>query len=247
MRIRTLVILGLVVFVGVLVATLPASLVASRLPPSVVLDGTYGTAFSGGAEGLAVNGTPLGEVEWSLRPASLLGLDLGYHVDVKGPGGEAHGDVTAGFGGKLTVEALKGRFGVDTLTRAAGQGVSVAGNGRVVLDVRRLRIEHGWPAEIDGTIEVDDLKPAMLSVPIGNYEVRFEPGDGSSPLRGTVRDLKAPLSLAAKLALSRDRTYVIDGTITTRHDTPAEILPALEAFGPADPGGRRAFSIGGTY
>ena len=251
MRLRNLLIPAAAVFVVVLLATLPASLVAGRLPASVVLDGSYGSVFSGGAEQLLVNGTPLGAVEWSFRPGALLGLALGYHVDLEGPDGAAHGDLASGLGGTLTIERLKATMPIATLTRASGQATSLVGNGRVTIDVRRARLVRGWPVEIDGTLLADALQPAMVSRPIGSYEVRFSPpGAGApadAPLAGTLHDVKAPLSVAGTVALARDRTYVIEGTIATRGETPAEVLPALDAFGPADRNGKRAFSIGGAF
>ena len=249
MRTRTLIWLGSAVFVGVLVATLPASLIASRLPASITLDGAFGSVFSGGAEQLTVNGAPLGEVDWTFNPSALLSLSLGYHIDLKGPSAEAHGDLERGLGGALTIRELKAALPLSTLTRVAGQGTSMGGAGRVRLDVRRARLQQGWPAELEGTIEVDDLQPAMVTVPIGNYEIRFEPAaaEAAGTLRGTVKDLNAPLGVAGKLSLAPDRTYVIEGTLTTRPKTPPQILPALDAFGPADAVGRRAFSIGGTF
>ena len=250
MRTRTLVLLGAGVFAVVLVATLPASLIAGRLPAGVVLDGVYGSVFAGGADSVTVNGAPLGELAWSFRPSALLALSLGYHVDLKGPADEAHGNLTLGAGGRLALDEFKLSAPVATLTQAAGQAASVAGAGRLRADIGSARLVRGWPEALSGTIQIEDLKPAMLSVPIGNYEVRFEPGakaGTNAPLRGTVRDVKAPLAVSAQLTLQRDRTYVIEGTLTPRPTTPAEILPTLDALGPGDPSGKRAFSIGGTF
>jgi len=249
MRTRTLIWLGSIVFVVVLAATLPASLVASRLPAAVRLDGAFGSVFSGGAEQLTLNGAALGELDWSFNPAALLSMAMGYHIDLKGPSGEAHGDIARGFSGALSIDGLKAALPLSTLTRAAGQATSVGGAGRVRLDLRHARLLQGWPTALEGTIELDDLQPAMVTAPIGNYEIRFDPaaGDSAAGVHGSLRDLNAPLAVEGRVSLAPDHTYVIEGTLTTKPTTPPQILPALDAFGPADARGRRPFSIGGTF
>lgn len=245
MRQRTLWLTAAGTFLLVLVATLPASLVAPRLGPGVVLEGAYGSVFSGGADSLVFQGAPLGAVRYSFRPLALLSLTLGYHVELDGARAHARGDVALGASGTIGID--QATFDLP-LAAVAGGNAAVASAARIGGEIRHARLSHGWPDALDATLRLSDVQPAMLPRPIGAYEVRF-PGTpaANGVLRGALKDLPgAALGVEGTIDLKPDRTYAIGGTLTTRPATPPEVLPALDALGPAGADGRRPFSIGGT-
>lgn len=249
MRTRTLLVVGLIVFVAVLALNLPASLLVSRLPPSITLEEPYGSIFSGGAAGLTANGTPLGALEWTFRPLSLLGLAPGYHVVLTAPNGRAEGDVAWRTGGRLALDALHVDLPLETISAAAGQPVTLGGRGRVQATLRHAELNAGWPVAVDGQLTLGDLVPPMLSQPIGSFVVAFPapaaPADGA--LHARVSDAGGPLGVTGDLALKPDRTYVLEGRLTLRPGAPADLSQALAMLGTPDARGERPFSIGGTY
>lgn len=245
MRPRTLYLTAASTFIVVLVATLPARFVAARLPPEIGLEGVRGSVFHGSAEQLLLRGAPLGTLSWTLRPGALLRLALGYHLDLDGPQTQVHGDVAAGLGGLLVVDATR-----LSLPLALLSGAPPGDPGRLAGEIRHARLRHGWPAELEATLRLEDVRPPMLPAPVGSYEVRFT-GSGGTPsgdLRGVLHDLPgAAFGLDGTLTLKPDRTYAVEGRLATGAHTPPSALPALEALGPPDAAGRRAFSLGGTY
>jgi general secretion pathway protein N len=250
MRTRTLLIVGGTVFGAVLIITLPASLVTSRLPATVALDSVSGSLFSGGAERLTVNGVALGAVDWSLNPASLARAALGYHVTLSGPAAHATGDVELQLLGGVSIEHATLDLPLSVLSGASGQS-AIGSAGRISGEIRRARLAKGWPQYLDATLSLDGLRPAMVTIPIGSYQVRFDPQASAraaeAGVHGTVKDLAAaPLAVDAQITLNPDQTYVLEGSIVAKPNAPAEVQPALSMLGPADPRGRHAFSIGGT-
>ncbi len=61
---RLLAVIGVLVFLLAGIYTLPASLLAARLPGTVRMTGVSGTVWNGQATGVTANGLDLGTVNW---------------------------------------------------------------------------------------------------------------------------------------------------------------------------------------
>ena len=79
---------GIAAFLGFLVAMVPASQLARRLPANIVLERPSGTIWSGQARSLAFQGRPLGALRWSCRPWRLVFLEWSCTVRLQPPGGD---------------------------------------------------------------------------------------------------------------------------------------------------------------
>jgi hypothetical protein len=247
MRQRTLMwLVGALSFVAVIIATLPASLVTSRLPPGVGLDGAGGTIWSGAADQLRVRGVPLGALSWSLEPLALLAGRLSYHLELTRADGYVRGSAAVGVGGAVSVTDLALRVDVNALSGAGG----APGGWQGVVDgtIARARLEQGWPVALEGTVTVSDVRPPGVSVPLGSYAIDFDPAAaGPAQLVARVHDVKAPLMVRAQLNVARARSYVLAGDVTPRADTPPEVLQAIAFLGVPDAAGRRQFSVTGVF
>src|SRR6267154_3227280 len=103
MRQRTLLALvGGAAFLGVGIATLPASLLSARLPAELSLEGVSGSIWSGAAETVRLRGTPLGAASWSATPLALFAGRLDYQVELVRADGFLRGRIGASFGGTLS-------------------------------------------------------------------------------------------------------------------------------------------------
>ena len=169
MRQRTLIALvGGGVFLGVAIATLPASLVTSRLAPGVVLDGVSGSIWNGSADGVRVGNAAFGAASWSAEPLALLTGHLAYHLEL------AHGSnflrgrfASALVGGAITADEVELDLPVNPLSATVAGGWQ----GEVTGTVKSARLEHGWPVALEGSFRVASLQPPGARVPIGNYVV----------------------------------------------------------------------------
>ena len=242
--------IGLTSFLIVLAVSAPVTLLTGRLPADVSLQGAHGSLIAGGADDLVVRGNALGPVEWHWRPLALLGLRLGYHVRVAGTQFTAEGDVGAGPGGRLDLDRMTVTAPLAVLAAASGSTSLPAARGRLAARLGSMRLVHGWPVALSGTVAVDDLLLAASPQPLGSYLLTF-PATGAAPtpaggIAATLHDVKAPLTVEARLTLAPDRTYRFDGTLGRKSDTPADLGPVLDMLGPADGSGRRPFSVGGA-
>jgi general secretion pathway protein N len=246
MRQRTLIaVVGGLVFVGVAVATLPASLLVSHLPPDLKADGVSGSIWSGGADAIRLRGTPLGAINWTADPGALLNGRLEYQIDLSRPDGFVRGRVAAILGDGLVGEDIALELPVTTLNP---ERASTAWQGDLKGTVRLVRIESGWPTMLGGSFTLSNLKPPGTDQAIGTFAIEFDP-KASTPtqLVGLVSDVDSPLLVRAQLIVRRERSYVLDGDVTPKPNAPPEVARAVAFLGPPDASGRRQFQITGTF
>lgn len=240
-----LALLGGAVFVAVGVATLPATLVVSRLPPDVRLDGVSGSVWNGAATQLTLRGAPLGALRWRLQPASLFALRLNYAIDLQRPDGFVRGQVSTGFGGDLVARDVRLQL---PLTALSPQTAATAWRGDLTGTVANARIERDWPVSAAGQFTMSNLQPPGAGLQIGSYALEIDPAQTTpDQLVGRVRDLEAPLVVRAQLVVRRDRTYLLEGDVTPKPGAPPAIANTVAFLGMPDAAGRRQFTITGSF
>jgi general secretion pathway protein N len=240
-----LAVVGGLVFVGVAVATLPASLLVSHLPPDLTVEGVNGTVWNGGADTISLRGAALGSFSWQAEPASLLEGRLDYRIQVTRPDGYVRGRIGATGGGALVGADIE--LGLP-ITALNPEFAANAWRGDVKGSIRSVRIETGWPVALTGTFTMSRLQPPGSVLEVGSYALEFD-GSATTPtqLVGRVRDVAAPLVVRAQLVVRRDRSYTLEGEVTPRPNAPPEVSNAVAFLGAPDAAGRRAFIITGTF
>ena len=246
MRQRTLIVLvGGVVFLGVGLATLPATLLVSHLPPGVTAEGVSGSVWSGAADLIRLRGQPLGAANWTAEPLALFSGRLNYHVELERPDGFVRGRLGASFGGALVGEDLE----LDLPMAALGGGPTGSGwLGGLAAQLKSIRLENGWPVALNGHVTVSKLQPPGTQVAIGSYAIDFDPpAESAERLVGRVRDVDSPLLVRAQLVIKHDRSFSLEGDVTPRPGAPQEVTQAVAFLGAPDAAGRRQFVLGGSF
>ena len=244
MRQRTLLVLvGGIVFVAVGVATLPASLVTSHLPPELTLEGVGGSIWSGAADTVRLRGAPLGAASWTAAPLSVLAGRLDYHIELASSEGFVRGGVSAALGGALTGNEIELDLPIASLGGApAGNGWT----GELKGTLHSIRLEHGWPVSLEGALTASRLRPPGAEVSIGSYALDFDPEALPGQLTGRVRDTDSPLIVRAQLVIKPDRSFSLEGDVTPRPGAPSAVTQAVAFLGAPDAMGRRQFMLGGS-
>jgi general secretion pathway protein N len=246
-RVWPLVVLGVGAYLIFAVATVPASVVTSRLGRfGVNTAGVEGSVWKGRAQVVQVANSNLGSVSWDLHVLPLFTGRLQADVQLNRIDGFAKGVVTVAPSGTLRLRRLAASLPLSALP--AG-GLPRGWNGTVNLKMANLVLEKGWPTQVEGTLEAVDLVgPPRRPSNIGSYKVTFpSPGAKSAEgLSGALVDTGGPLQIAGTLLLKPGRSYQIDVLIATRPQTPREVADALQFLGPPDAQGRRPFSTDGT-
>ncbi len=247
----TLIALGVVALLVFAAVTLPANLLAGRLQRSGVTAAAFtGSIWSGAATGLAWRGAALGDLRWSVAPLELFRGRIGGSLTLTRPDGRIESDVSATLAGHLYLSGTR----VDLPVEALGVlpvGLPKGWRGQLHADLEELELAKGWPAVVRGTIDMDGLvAPPPRNASIGSYHAvlpdpksQTEPGAGIS---ARVTDKDGPFAVDGRLTLSPDRSFLLEGTLAPRGDTPPALRRSLELLGPADSAGRRQFGVSGT-
>ncbi len=236
---------GIAAFLVFLVAMVPASQVAGRLPEGLVMTGVGGTIWSGRASGLAVNGRPIGGIAWFCRPWRLLVLEWSCHVTVSPQGGEISADVSGAFDDEIAGRDITGQL---PITAFEGIVTPRGWTGMLELDLDELLIVERRPASAAGTLLVRALRaPGAGGQMLGDFELVVGEGAvGTGALSGRLRDLGGPLRVRGAIELQRDGRYLLSGEAAPGPGAGPAIFDTLAFLGPPDNLGRRPFTIEGS-
>ena len=213
---------------AVVVAVLPASLIARFLPPGVRAEDFSGTIWHGSSGRITAGGRPAGAAEWHLHPLALLRL----HAVVD-------------------LHWVKGGFVLDAAVDAdrSGLAASRVEGGGPIADLRDLGLEAGWQgtaavhvkeleakwsetgptlSSATGEIIVSDASSPRVAdgAQLGGYALEFaNPAlSPDSELTATLADTGGPLSLEATIRITlKTRTGLFSAAVKER----PEAAPAL--------------------
>jgi general secretion pathway protein N len=236
---------GLAAFLVFLIAMVPASQVARRLPPGVALGGLSGTIWSGRARSLAVEEHPLGALQWSCRPWRLVLLEWSCRIGLQPPGGEVTGDFSGDFAGSLIGRGIRGTAPISNFE---GVATPRGWTGNLELDLDTFTVESRRPETATGRLFLRGLRaPGANGQRLGDFELVVGEGSvGGATLNGRLRDLGGPLQIRGAIELFEDGRYLLRGDAAPGPGAGPAIFDTLGFLGPPDGQGRRPFTIEGT-
>ena len=242
------VLLALLVYLVLLLAWAPASLLAWALPrftqQAAWLEQPQGSVWHGSAAGLRLEmegrSTQLGRVDWRWRPLDLFAGRVGYRLQLGGAGIDAAATLRAGMqGGELReVRAelpakLLGEFSPDLALWQPG--------GRLALEAEQLTLGRQGAAG-KATLRWRDAVSGRVSQPLGSYR---------ADLDGTDQGVAIKLATeGGALVLQGSGLWNPQGGLSffgLARPTPAsraQLDGLLSLLGPAQADGSRAIRIG---
>jgi general secretion pathway protein N len=244
---RTFIAAG-IVFVLTLLARFPAPWLAPLLPRGIgCAGGIVGSLWSGQCAGLALNGTPIGDVAWTLRAAPLLRARLAGTIAVSRVGADLDSAFEVIPGRGVNLEDLHAGLALDR--PLAGLPLPRFAAGSLQADLSRLVFAGGRIQALRGRIDARDLmQPGGPPTPLGSYELRFDsPPQPNGDLVGIVHDLDGPIAFDGTLTITPARRYLLEGRIATRGGANAGLERVLQFLGRPDADGRRPISQEGTF
>jgi len=147
--------LGGAVFVATLIANAPASLLVAPISsPAFSYASAEGTVWDGAVEGAVVNGTPMGDISFRVRPLALLTGRLAADIDVRGGAVTGRGSAGAGFGGYFLQDADLA-IDLGAVRRYGFMGAPLEGRARAKID--RLALSGKGCRAAAATIWTDAL------------------------------------------------------------------------------------------
>lgn len=242
---RTLVVLAAALFALTVLIRAPASWLLGAIPSSIECQLPGGSMWRGACGQLRFAGATLNDVRWQLHPWALLGghLELALQcADVRAP---ATATLALGMGGHLTVRDLRADLQIDSGFLPL---FPTDWSGRVQLALASVELNAGRLASVHGTVTARSLAQIRPAMPFGSYELRFaDTPRTDGVVAAELRDLGGPLAVTGTLVVRNGSEYVLSGLAATRADASPELAKAVEFLGPADPQGRRQYSLAGSF
>jgi hypothetical protein len=251
------VVLGVLAVLAFALTTLPAAVLSGTLARAGFTAAGYGgSIWSGSATTLAWRGAPLGDLNWRLEPTSLLRARLAGTVRLTRVDGSADARFDVAWSGRdVRLQDVRFALPIESLG-ALPLGIPQGWRGRASGAVQSAQITDGWPTELRGFLDIDGLvAPPPRNAPVGSFHVVLphpqpQPSlsvpTAAENLTAQVTDKEGPFAVDAQLTLSRTRNFALEGTVAPRGPVPPAMERSLQLLGPADPSGRRQFSVGGT-
>ncbi len=239
-----LLLLGVVIFAGMLLWKYPASRALSQLLPTPSQwTSIEGTLLAGEVIGLSIDGVPVGDVQWQLDVGSLLMLkaDLALTVSHSVQSGSARLQRSL-FSSATHISDLRGRAGSRWIQHILQQPGVVLG-GEVEFDIQQLWLdENGMLVSIDGEATWRDASIRVdSSVSLGSIQTRWTTDEKG--IRGQINDLGGLLEVIGDVTLSESEYRV---TLAMKPRYPDAVLEqSLALFGPSDKVGLTHVSIRG--
>lgn len=245
-----LVLFGVLVFVGIIVARMPVSWVMPGPNSGVACSEVDGTVWNGTCTGLTVRTQAVGDVTWELHASRLLAAKLNADVVLSRPAGAVQGNVETGFDKKITARGIKADLPLDQeLVSVALPPNFRSLRGKIHADLSLARFNGRAFTAIEGVIEAQDLTEGegANAQRWGSYSLTFPPSAVGDPL-GQIRDLgSGPLAVEGSLRLTPEPGFDLEGLVTARPTASAELARDIQFLGSPDAQGRRPFSLSGTF
>jgi len=233
MKIRYLLLIGLLAFIGFAVANIPAQTAyqyfaqhyqnnAQQQP--VYLNGIHGTIWSGQAKTAITPNLALRNVEWTFQPTSLLALSLGYHVTGQSNNGMLESDVDFGYG-QANFTELRTVLPLSDINAPALLFVKGMLDGDINLNLDTLTLGQQRPTYIMGRTALVNLRTTQGDS-LGDAKIDWVTKDDQT-IVGEVSDDNGALELSGQIRLQPDNLYNLDISLLPTAETPPNILNML--------------------
>jgi hypothetical protein len=242
MPLRAALILAAIAFLVTLLMRLPARTLLRLLPPEVTCVAPTGTVWSGACGQLRVGEAAISGLSWTLHPGALLSLRLAADLASPDPQANGHAQVQLAHNGTLAITALAATVALPGDAAVVPAGIS----GSMQLAIDSARIEDGHLVAMQGRIELLQIHIDNPQADLGSFELQFVPPTQPPAMLAQLRDLNGPLSVAGVLQLLPTGIYQLDGSVTAKPGTSAELTQKLQMLGPPDYQGRQTFSVAGS-
>jgi hypothetical protein len=242
-----MVILGVLLFAGIVISRLPAGWAMPDPKSGVGCSDVDGTIWSGTCTGLTVQQLALGDVTWDVHPMRLLAGKLNTDLVLTRPDGTSHGNVEVGMDQKITARDIEADLPLDhSLIPAIDSGL----HGKLHAQIASLRVEKNVIRSIAGLIEAHDIVDSAGggAKQLGSYSVTFPQAAEGDPV-GQLKDLGGgPLTVKGTLKLtSNPPGFDLEGLVKPQPGAAPDLVQTIQFLGRPDPEGFRPFGMQNSF
>jgi general secretion pathway protein N len=242
-----LVLFGVLVFAGIIIARLPADWIMPGPKSGVTCSDVDGTIWNGTCTGLTVQQQPIGDVSWEVHPSRLLSGKLNADLVLTRPDGTSHGTVEVGMDKKVTGHDIQADLPLD---HAFIPSLPPDLHGKIHAQIGFLRVDQDTIKAIQGHVEARDLVEGAgtAAQSWGSYSVTFPAAADGDPV-GELRDLGGgPLQVKGTLKLTSDPPgFDLQGMVKPQPSAPPDLVQQIQFLGRPDAEGFRPFSMANSF
>ena len=242
------ILLAVLVYLALLLAWAPASLLAWALPrfteQAVWLDRAEGSVWRGQAAGVRVQSASapdlqLGRLNWQLRPLDLFSGRLGFQLQLAGAGIDAEGVLRAGTQGSELRE-LRAELPARMLGQVSPDFELWQPGGQLLFESGQLVLRQAG-IEGQGTLRWLDAVSGRVRTPLGSYRAEFKGTESGMEIKLTTES--GSLNLQGSGLWSPGRGMSFFGLARPAPESRTELEGLLGLLGPAQGDGSRAIRI----
>jgi general secretion pathway protein N len=237
-RIVGYVVLGLVAYVGCLLVSFPAERAFALLDqqvPNVRVAGLSGTAWSGQARVLQVDGRNLEKLQWQLNPLSVLFGQL--ELEIQLGGADVAGEARIGLQPDGSVELSDVNLTLSAAEMSSRFQVPVNLGGQFVVQLQNAQLKGQTLLSAEGLVRWQ--RAAVVSPfaqPLGEFVAQLSTdADG---IKAQVKDEGGPLQLDGVANLKTDGSYNFNGSVSVRDVQQPLLVQGVKAMGRPGKDGR---------
>jgi general secretion pathway protein N len=239
MRPRTLILLGLAVFLLTAVLQAPAAHLQRAFGESlaasgVQISGIEGTLSQGRAAQLSLQGRPLiRDLGWTLNRLQLLLGRASFALEGGRDGVLLNGTAFVVPSGTWNLRDF--RLATPLADGMAALGVPfVPMEAQALIELSRLSLRDGWPEQAQGRVSLRALNWKLGREPVafGDYEAVIE--NETAGIKAVVRSLSGALDLSGEARLGEDRGYELHLQMRPRPDAPPMVGNLVRNLGQPD-------------
>lgn len=248
MNLKKALLLGLVAFALALVVVLPASWIKGALPPGVQCGRWSGSVWRGQCQDLTLSDSgkvvmKLASLRWKLRPMALLGLKVSADFQSRWSNGQATGHVTLGAGGTIQLRDMTASTLLDPTALAA---LPPGWSGQARLDRGEFDWKGGRLGRLGGVLDISGLADRN-GTQLGSYRLELPEGGSTPPFTGQLTDTGGPVQVEAKLEVTAERAWNVEGRMRLRDPVDPRLSRQLDMLSSPDASGWRRLSAAGDF
>lgn len=247
MNLKKALLLGLVAFALALIVVLPARWIEGALPAGVQCGRWAGSVWRGQCNELTLSDAgkvvmKLATLRWRLQPKALLGLKVSADFQSRWANGQASGRVVLSPGGTIQLRDMV----ASTLLDPTALGALPAGwSGQAQLARGEFDWKEGRIGRLGGLLDVSGLTDRRGTA-LGSYRLDL-PAGSTPPFTGQLTDIAGPVQVEARLELTAERNWSLEGRMRQRDPSDLRLSRQLDMLGSPDASGWRRLSAAGDF
>ncbi len=245
--IRTIgyVVLGLLAYAGFLLTTFPAErafALLSEQAPNVRAAGLSGTAWSGQARVLQIEGRNLEKLQWQLKPWSVLFGQL--ELDIQLDGVDVAGRASIGLQPDGGIQLTDVDLSLTAAEISTQFQVPVDLGGQFIVQLQSAELMGQKIQSAEGVIRWQQAAlSSPFAQPLGEFVAQLT--TEGEDIKAQVKDEGGPLQLDGIARLKPDGNYNFNGSVSVRDVQQQLLVQGVKAMGPPGSDGRVALRYSG--